>query len=368
MRAAHWRLARHWDIKAVLRIKSILLRRVCRQPGLDCFTRNNFNTFFEWQKEICFVMENQYYRAEMRFCASFINDNRAFLDICSRYKHFFSGGYVDMREQFSRFFGFSEKNSGDEVQNIPVDEIVPSPYQPRIMFDEERIDELCQTIKTHGVIQPIVVRIRNNKYEIIAGERRFRAVKKLNYKTIPAIVREINDSQAASIALIENLQREGLTAIEEAAAYQQLIEMHNLTQESLAQRLGKSQSSIANKIRLLQLSEPVKNALLARKISERHARALLAIKSDDLQAKILNDIIEKDLNVKQTEARVQFYKQSEENTKKKNKRISFSKDIRLALNTIRQSVEMIKDSGINIKTNEKNYEDHVEITITIVKK
>ena len=273
-----------------------------------------------------------------------------------------------MREQFSRFFGFSEKNSGDEVQNIPVDEIVPSPYQPRIMFDEERIDELCQTIKTHGVIQPIVVRIRNNKYEIIAGERRFRAVKKLNYKTIPAIVREINDSQAASIALIENLQREGLTAIEEATAYQQLIELHNLTQESLAQRLGKSQSSIANKIRLLQLSEPVKNALLARKISERHARALLAIKSDDLQVKILNDIIEKDLNVKQTEARVQFYKQSEENTKKKNKRISFSKDIRLALNTIRQSVEMIKDSGINIKTDEKNYEDHVEITITIVKK
>lgn len=134
-----------------------------------------------------------------------------------------------MRDQLSRMFGFTDKTEHDEVKNIPIDRIIPSPYQPREVFEDDRIDELCQTIRTHGVIQPIVVRMKKDLYEIIAGERRFRAVKKLEMKTIPAIIRDFNDAQAASIALIENLQREGLTAIEEANAYQQLIDMHQLT-------------------------------------------------------------------------------------------------------------------------------------------
>ncbi|WNQ11498.1 nucleoid occlusion protein [Paenibacillus aurantius] len=271
-----------------------------------------------------------------------------------------------MKEQFSKLFGLSEKPAADEVRNLPVQEITPSPYQPRTIFDEERIDELLQTIKTHGVIQPIVVRMRNGRYEIIAGERRFRAVKKLGNETIPAIIRDFNDAQAASIALIENLQREGLTAVEEAIAYQKLMELHQLTQESLAQRLGKSQSTIANKIRLLQLSEPVKNALMERQITERHARALLSLDNEELQVKVLNDILTKELNVKQTEARVQFYKESDK--LKKQKRVSFSKDVRLALNTIRQSVDMISNSGMSIKTKEQDYEDHYEIVISIPKR
>src|SRR6478609_7102722 len=208
-----------------------------------------------------------------------------------------------MKEQISKLFGLADRSTTDEVKNIPVNSIIPSPYQPRTLFDDDRIDELCQTIRTHGIIQPIVVRVKNNTFELIAGERRLRAVKKLGLEAIPAIVRDFNDSQAASIALIENLQREGLTAIEEAAAYQQLIELHDLTQESLAQRLGKSQSTIANKIRLLHLSEPVRLALMERKITERHARALLALDQDELQVKILEEIIAKELNVKQTEAR-----------------------------------------------------------------
>lgn len=270
-----------------------------------------------------------------------------------------------MKDQISKLFGFSEKVTGDEVKQIPVSEILPSPYQPRTIFDEDRIEELSQTIKTHGVIQPIVVRIRDGKYEIIAGERRFRAVKKLQLDSIPAIIREFNDSQAASIALIENLQREGLTAIEEAVAYQQLIELHSLTQESLAQRLGKSQSTIANKIRLLHLCEPVKQALMDRKITERHARALLSLETEELQVKVLEDIISKELNVKQTEARVQFYKES---TKiKKSKRVFFAKNVRLALNTIRQSVDMVANTGMEIKTDEKDYDDHYEIIIRIPK-
>jgi ParB family chromosome partitioning protein len=271
-----------------------------------------------------------------------------------------------MKEQISKLFGFTERTSTDEVKNIPVQNITPSPYQPRRVFDDERIDELSQTIRTHGVIQPIVVRVRNSTFELIAGERRLRAVKKLGLETIPAIIREFNDSQAASIALIENLQREGLSAIEEAAAYQQLIEIHDLTQESLAQRLGKSQSTIANKIRLLNVTQPVKDALMERKITERHARALLALDQEDQQVKILEEIVQKELNVKQTEARITFLK---EVTKiKKTKRVSFSKDVRLALNTIRQSVEMVSSSGLNIHTSEIDHDDHYEIIIQIPKR
>lgn len=271
-----------------------------------------------------------------------------------------------MKEQFSKMFGLADKDAGEEVKNIAIDKIVTSPYQPRTIFDEEKIDELCQTIKTHGIIQPIVVRARNDQFEIIAGERRYRAVKKLGLHTIPAIVREFNDSQAASIALIENLQREGLTSIEEATAYEQLINLHDLTQESLAQRLGKSQSTIANKLRLLQLPEGVKDALLQRLVTERHARALLKLETEQQQLDLLQQIIEKDLNVKQTEARVEYYKQSSQN--KKAKRISFSKDVRLALNTIRHSIDMIEDSGLKISKDENNYDDYYEIVIKIPKK
>jgi len=269
-----------------------------------------------------------------------------------------------MKEQISRIFGLADRNSNDEVKQLPVADISPSPYQPRSVFDEDRIDELCQTIKTHGIIQPIVVRLRDGKYELIAGERRLRAVKKLGMETIPAIIRDFNDSQTASIALIENLQRENLTSIEEAIAYQQLIDIHQLTQESLAQRLGKSQSTIANKLRLLHLCDQVKDALLERKISERHARALLPL-SEELQIKVLQDIIDKDMNVKQTEQRVQLLTKARK--KSKPKRFSFSKDIRLAINTIRQSVEMVTGSGMKVDVDEVDHQDYYEIKIKISK-
>jgi ParB family chromosome partitioning protein len=274
------------------------------------------------------------------------------------------GGIV-MKDQISKILGFSGKINGDEIRNIPIASIKPSPYQPRTVFDEDKIDELCQTIKTHGILQPVVVRIQDDTIELIAGERRLRAAQKLGWETIPAIIKEFNNSQAASIALIENLQREGLSSIEEAYAYQQLIETHDLTQESLAQRLGKSQSTIANKIRLLSLHEEIKIALRERKITERHARALLVLDSHEQQLKILQEIITKDLNVKQTESKVVFMKESLMN--KKSKRFSFSKDVRLALNTIRQSVDLVASSGLPIQKIESDNEDHYQIIITIPK-
>lgn len=271
-----------------------------------------------------------------------------------------------MKEPFARWFGSVGERTEEEVVQLPVHLIDPSPYQPRAVFDDQRIDELCQTIRTHGIIQPIVVRKKDERYELVAGERRLRAVKKLELETIPSIVREFTDSQAASMALIENLQREGLTSIEEASAYQQLIDLHGLTQESLAQRLGKGQSTIANKLRLLHLPEVVQQALMDRQLTERHARALLGLDDPALQEKLLREIIEKELNVKQTEKRVQQLKDKPAK-KRRSKRVAFSRDTRLALNTIRQSVDMVMKTGLDISTDEREHDKYIEFVIKIPK-
>ncbi|AKF93712.1 nucleoid occlusion protein [Brevibacillus laterosporus] len=278
---------------------------------------------------------------------------------------------MTVKNQFSRLFGLSDKAENEEIKQIPVDEIVPNPYQPRTVFDDEKIEELCQTIKTHGIIQPIVVRVRNNQFEIIAGERRWRASKKIGMERIPAIVKDFNDTQTASIALIENLQREGLTAIEEAYAYQKLIDLHNLTQESLAQRLGKGQSTIANKLRLLHLPQQIQEALMARRITERHARALIPLKDAELQIKLLEEISLRELNVKQTEIRVKQLLEMMENPKpekeKRGRFKAFSRDSRIAINTVRQSIDMVIQTGLPVETDEEDYDEYYQFTIRIPK-
>lgn len=290
-----------------------------------------------------------------------------------------------MKHSFSRFFGLGEKGDqvglekeeeiefekmGDheEIKRIPIDHIVPNRFQPRTVFDEDRIEELSRTIHTHGIIQPIVVReFENGQFEIIAGERRWRAMKKLGWEEVPAIIKNLNDTETASVALIENLQREELSPIEEAIAYGKLLELHNLTQEALAQRLGKGQSTVANKLRLLKLPQEVQDALLCKAITERHARSLIPLKDPEKQVKLLEEIIEKSLNVKQTEDRV--VRLLEQNhAKPKPKRKAFSKDMRIAVNTIRQSLSMVSESGINLDSEEEEFDDFYQITIKIPKK
>lgn len=296
-----------------------------------------------------------------------------------------------MKSPFSRFFGGGSKtepivkneveqaeavHAAEEVIKLPINQIVPNRFQPRTIFDDEKIEELSRTIHTHGVIQPIVVRkTSENQYEIIAGERRYRAMKKLQWTEVPAIVRNLTDKETASIALIENLQREELTAIEEAVAYQKLLELHELTQEALAQRLGKGQSTVANKLRLLRLPEEVQQAILKRQISERHARALIALKDQPLQLAILQQTIEHDWNVRQLEEQIQAIlnpitdEQEESAPKKvKPKRKAISKDVRIALNTIKQSLTMVTKSGITVKTEEEDTEEYYQITVKIPKK
>ncbi|WKT77407.1 nucleoid occlusion protein [Lysinibacillus fusiformis] len=296
-----------------------------------------------------------------------------------------------MKSPFSRFFGGGSKTepivkneveqaeavqTAEEVIKLPIDQIVPNRFQPRTIFDDEKIEELSRTIHTHGVIQPIVVRkTSENQYEIIAGERRYRAMKKLQWTEVPAIVRNLTDKETASIALIENLQREELTAIEEAVAYQKLLELHELTQEALAQRLGKGQSTVANKLRLLRLPDEVQQAILQRKISERHARALISIKDQPLQLEILQQTVDNDWNVRQLEERIQAIlhpvtDEQEESVPKKArpKRKAISKDVRIALNTIKQSLTMVTKSGITVKTEEEDTEEYYQITVKIPKK
>ena len=190
-------------------------------------------------------------------------------------------------------------NLEKEVFELAIDDIMPNRFQPREVFDDESINELAQSIKEHGVIQPIIVRKIGDKYEIVAGERRFRASKIAGKTTIPALVRNVDDKESAKIALLENLQRKNLTAIEEAKTYQTILKLDNLTQDELANTLGKSQSTIANKLRLLNLADEVQKALLNEQISERHARSLLNIEDKEQQKQLLEKVILNRMTVKQ---------------------------------------------------------------------
>ena len=191
-----------------------------------------------------------------------------------------------------------------KVINIDINDVLPNRFQPRIQFNEEEILELSDSIKEHGVIQPLVVRSIGNKYEIIAGERRYKASVLAGLDSVPVIIKELNDKESAEIALIENIQRKNLSAIEEAISYKKIIDMSSITQEELAKKIGKSQSAVANKIRLLNLSDEVQDALLENKISERHARSLLRLKEVSKQNQILDKIIEERLTVRKTDEEI----------------------------------------------------------------
>lgn len=199
-------------------------------------------------------------------------------------------------------------DNSSKVIEVDINDILPNRFQPRIQFDEEEILELSDSIKEHGVIQPIVVRTIGDKYEIIAGERRYKASVLAGKETVPVIVKNLNDKDSAEIALIENVQRKNLTPIEEALSYKKILDMGYITQEKLAEKLGKSQSSVANKIRLLNLSDEVQEALLENKISERHARSLLKLSTTQLQNKMLDRIIKERLTVRKTDEEIERMK------------------------------------------------------------
>jgi ParB family chromosome partitioning protein len=260
-----------------------------------------------------------------------------------------------------------------EIRYLPIDDIKPNPYQPRKIFNSANLQELCESIKVYGVIQPISVRIVNgSSYELVAGERRLRASKLAGLKTIPAIIIDAYDEDSAVISLIENLQRKDLNFIEEAEAYHNLITDHNLTQEKLAYMIGKSQSTIANKMRILKLSDNIKNRLIENNLTERHARALLKLPDSELQEIAIENIINKKYNVKETEKFVKslINKITADKDKKEEKKriMRFYKDIRIYINTIKQAIELMNKAGVNAEYTVNNFDDYIEFNIKIQKK
>lgn len=259
-----------------------------------------------------------------------------------------------------------------EVRYIPIAAIRPNPYQPRRNFNKRSLEELSQSIKSYGVIQPISVRqITVDSYELIAGERRLRASQLAELEEVPALIVDYRDRESAMIALIENLQREDLNFIEEAKGYYNLISDHKFTQQELAEKIGKSQSTIANKMRLLKLPSDIQKSLVEEELTERHGRALLKLPDDDLRKEVLDKVISKGLNVSSTEDLVDGVlnslreKEEEENKPKQN--IKSLINVRIYLNTIRKAYSAIKEFGVKAKYQEIDKDDHVEVVIRIPK-
>ncbi|AMG61644.1 ParB/RepB/Spo0J family partition protein [Staphylococcus lugdunensis] len=278
-----------------------------------------------------------------------------------------------MKKPFSKLFGlknkedivgYIEEDRNSNVESIQIERIVPNRYQPRQVFDPSKLKELAESIDEHGLLQPIVVRpIEEHMYEIIAGERRFRALQSLQKSHADVIIRDMSDEETAVVALIENIQRENLSVVEEAEAYKKLLEIGNTTQSELAKSLGKSQSFIANKLRLLKLAPKVIVRLREGKITERHARAVLPL-SNEVQEQLIEQVIQQKLNVKQTEARV---KQQVGPEKVTAQTFQFSHDLTQARDEVGKSIQAIEQSGIRVEHRDKDHDDYYEIKIKIYK-
>lgn len=278
-----------------------------------------------------------------------------------------------MKKPFSKLFGLKNKDDivgyieedyNNSVESIHTERIVPNRYQPRQVFEPNKIKELAESIEEHGLLQPIVVRpIEEDMFEIIAGERRFRALQSLSKTHADVIIRYLDDEETAVVALIENIQRENLSVVEEAEAYKKLLEIGDTTQSELAKSVGKSQSFIANKLRLLKLAPKVLERLRESKITERHARAMLSLSEED-QEILVETVISQKLNVKQTEARV---KQKIGPEKVKAQRFEFEKDLTDAREAVGKSLDSIEKSGIKYEHQSKDYDDYYEIKIKLFK-
>ncbi|MCI7268461.1 MAG: ParB/RepB/Spo0J family partition protein [Mollicutes bacterium] len=253
-----------------------------------------------------------------------------------------------------------------EIINIKTEQIIPNTYQPRKNFNEEALMELSQSIKEHGIIQPLTVRKIGEIYELVAGERRWRAARMLSLEEVPCIIVDITDRESVQIALIENLQREDLNFIEEAEAYYNLIHDHNFTQEEIAIKMGKKQSTISNKLRLLKLSEKVRELCVNNFLTERHARALLIIPSEELQIKIIKQVVKEKLNVQATEELInkELLRLAGEQYKNRNKNITAVFPAKLYVNTIKQ---VFNKFNIPVDYKIDDSEEYIQIIVNISK-
>ncbi len=254
-----------------------------------------------------------------------------------------------------------KKKCVEKVKEIAVEKIVANPNQPRSNFRE--IESLSNSIQQLGLLQPLTVRKVEDGWELIAGERRFRACQMLGYTHVPCLVKEVSSEDSALLALVENIQRENLDYMEEARALQHILQQYKLSQEELSKQLGKSQSAIANMLRLLRLSDPVIEKLRQGHCTQRHARALLKLPEEKQRLEVLEKVISKGLNVQQTEELIEDYLL--EPSPKKGKQIFIVKDVRLFLNSINKAVDLMKSTGIPMDYQKEDFEEDIILTIKV---
>ena len=272
---------------------------------------------------------------------------------------------------FSKLYDLTQRaekvgiSDDDVLREIEIEKIVPNKYQPRREFTEDKIKELAESIKQNGLLQSITVRdMGNGFYELIAGERRLRALKYLEYPTTKAIVKELTNEQMATLALIENIQREELTPIEEAYAYQELLSINNLTQDELAKSLGKTQATVANKLRLLKLSSKVIDAINSKRITERHGRAMVKL-DPSAQEKILNQILTQSLNVSQTEERIETYLRIKNETKN-NDSTQPNYDAQKILARLTKDIAKLEEKyGVSLNKEEEEGMESIVVKVTV---
>lgn len=252
----------------------------------------------------------------------------------------------------------------NKVIEIEIDKIEANPYQPRTVFGDD-INELAESIKLNGLLQPLTVKNEGEKYILIAGERRLRALKALGYAAAPCIVLDVTDRNSAVLALVENIQRKDLHFFDEAEALSKLLDFYGMTQEDAAIRLGKTQSTIANKLRLLKLSDNIRSKIRCCGLTERHARALLKLQNEELQLEVVENVCTKRLNVEQTERLVTAIIDRENERESIRRRSGAFKDIRLFVNTINKAVEMMKAAGINADSQKIKENGYIEYIVRI---
>ena len=253
-------------------------------------------------------------------------------------------------------------NEGTEF-TVNISQVEPNKEQPRKMFDEEALEELAASIKEHGVIQPLLVVKKDKHYEIVAGERRWRAAKMAGLKKIPVVVKELSHREIMEISLIENIQREDLNPIEEAQAYQSLLKEFDLTQEEIAQRVGKSRTAITNTMRLLKLDEAVQEMLINRQLSSGHARALLGLESSDEQYDLATQIIENHLSVRETEERVRQLNEPAQEVPPKEPALNdaVEEQKRLIYEEYEEVLKKVMRTKVHIKNSRKKDKGKIEI-------
>lgn len=262
--------------------------------------------------------------------------------------------------------GLFKPRTCPKVTEIPVKEIMPNPNQPRRTFEPEALEQLAQSIQVNGLLQPIVVRsLEKGGYELIAGERRLKAVQLLGKTHITALVKMADQQESSVLALIENIQRENLSFMEEALSYQRLLELLNISQQQLADRLGKSQSTIANKLRLLKIPQELMEKIIAYQLTERHARAILKITERPDADKLIDHIGQQQLNVTQTEQYIAGLEG--EKASKGRKTTWVVRDVRIFANTIQKAIDVMKEAGICAVSSKKEDENSLTYIVTIPK-